>query len=175
MFIYTTMPRVHTGVIKHTKQTHGWIVKSARQRPEENSINPLTASIRLANREKKKRRKEGRRKKKNKTNKQTGGTSHRLKTIIDRISITRARREGRRTNANERFARIRSVTVLQMYASLLYFCCMCHLACYSWLNFRVPALIDIAAEASYRAVPSVHPDATAPCTSIDPPFLARVN
>lgn len=29
-----------------------------------------------------------------------------------------------------------------MYTSLLYFCCMCHLACYSWLNFRVPALID---------------------------------
>lgn len=73
MFIYTTMPRVHTGVIKHTKQTHGWIVKSARQRPEENSINPLTASIRLANREKKKRRKEGRRKKKTKqTNKPVG-------------------------------------------------------------------------------------------------------
>lgn len=147
------MPRVHTGVIKHTKQTHGWIVKSARQRPEENSINPLMASIRLANREK--MEEEGRRKKKqqNKT-KQTnkpGGTSHRLKTIIDRISITRERGEGRRTNANERFARIRSVTVLQMYTSLLYFCCMCHLACYSWLNFRVPALIDIAAEASYRA------------------------
>lgn len=145
--LHDNATRTYTGVIKHTKQTHRRIVKSARQRPEENSINPLMASIRLANRE----RKKGRKKTNEQTNKQIvenrNGRAVRnrfRKTIIDRISITRPRRrgEGRRGNANERFARIRSVTVLQMYTSLLYFCCMCHLACYSWLNFRVPALID---------------------------------
>lgn len=145
--LHDNATRTYTGVIKHTKQTHRRIVKSARQRPEENSINPLMASIRSANRERKKGGK------KKQTNKQTNKSSKTemvgrfatgSKTIIDRISITRPRwrGEGRRGNANERFARIRSVTVLQMYTSLLYFCCMCHLACYSWLNFRVPALID---------------------------------
>lgn len=74
---------------------------------------------------------------------ETDRTSHRSEAITDRISITRPC--GERASANDsRFARIGSVTVLPMHMPLLYFCCMCHLACYSWLNFRVPALIDTA-------------------------------
>lgn len=64
--LHDNATRTYTGVIKHTKQTHRRIVKSARQRPEENSINPLMASIRLANRE----RKKGRKKTNEQTNKQ---------------------------------------------------------------------------------------------------------
>lgn len=90
---FTQQCHAYTGVIKHTKQTHRRIVKSARQRPEENSINPLMGSIRLANREKKKEKKErGEEKNKQIVENTNGRASHRLKTIIDRISITRPRR-----------------------------------------------------------------------------------
>lgn len=95
--LHDNATRTYTGVIKHTKQTHRRIVKSARQRPEENSINPLMASIRSANRE----RKKGGKKTNEQTNKQIVENRNRRavrnrfrKTIIDRISITRPRRRG---------------------------------------------------------------------------------
>lgn len=137
---FTQQCHAYTGVIKHTKQTHRRIVKSARQRPEENSINPLMGSIRLANREKKKgkERKRGRKKQTNRRKHKWSGVAPVENDHWQNFYNAATTVKG----GNERFARIRSVTVLQMYTSLLYFCCMCHLACYSWLNFRVPALID---------------------------------
>lgn len=66
---FTQQCHAYTGVIKHTKQTYRRIVKSARQRPEENSINPLMGSIRLANREKKKGKERKRGRERKKTNK----------------------------------------------------------------------------------------------------------
>lgn len=64
---FTQQCHAYTGVIKHTKQTHRRIVKSARQRPEENSINPLMGfdSIGQPREKKGKERKRGRKKQTN--------------------------------------------------------------------------------------------------------------